>query len=301
MVEDVDRRPNTPDTSFSTVAQIWGDRVLPITSFNMQAEGRIPDDAAVVILAGPQADLFDAERELLVDFLDEGGSLLVMLDPMMVASRGEMPNLMEILRRVGLGSPNDIIIDPFSGGRGLVFAAFLNNHPIMSGTGSLRLSLRAARPVALRPEEGQRGAMPKPLFLTNEKSWHRDVQRWIVDGQPLQPSDDDPVGSIVLAAASEYPTPGGVRGERARVVLVGDSDFLANDVVDNERAGLGLSMMNWLASRDDQLAIPPRLLPPSSFTLTQGGFWLLVGTLLLVGLGLLLGGTSYAVARRRMR
>src|SRR6185436_2598038 len=44
-------------------------------------EGKVPDDAAVVILAGPRTDLFQPELDALDAYLAKNGKLLVMVNP----------------------------------------------------------------------------------------------------------------------------------------------------------------------------------------------------------------------------
>jgi len=44
----------------------------------------IPKDATVVVVAGPQRSLFDQEVKALSDYLNQGGSLLLMIDPIQI-------------------------------------------------------------------------------------------------------------------------------------------------------------------------------------------------------------------------
>ncbi len=66
----------------------------------------VPEDAAALIIAAPQKDLFDDEIGAVTDYLNKGGSLLVMLDPGI-----ETPKLTGILKRIGIETPANVIID----------------------------------------------------------------------------------------------------------------------------------------------------------------------------------------------
>src|SRR5215831_19492860 len=52
-----------------------------VKSVNLVTEGKIPADASVVVVAGPTAELFPNEIEMLNDYAKNGGSALVMVDP----------------------------------------------------------------------------------------------------------------------------------------------------------------------------------------------------------------------------
>ena len=43
--------------------------------------GAVPDDAAVVIVAGPKTDFFPPEIDALKKYLDKAGKLLLEIDP----------------------------------------------------------------------------------------------------------------------------------------------------------------------------------------------------------------------------
>ena len=44
-------------------------------------QGAVPDDASVVIAAGPQIDFFPTEIDALKNYLEKNGKLLLELDP----------------------------------------------------------------------------------------------------------------------------------------------------------------------------------------------------------------------------
>src|ERR1041385_41161 len=48
---------------------------------NLVQEGKVPDDASVLVMAGPTSVPFPNEMETIEGFLNKGGSVLIMLDP----------------------------------------------------------------------------------------------------------------------------------------------------------------------------------------------------------------------------
>jgi len=69
----------------------------------------IPDDAYIVIAAGPTKDLFDVEIEKLKRYLEKGRNAVFMIDPQV-----SLPNLEKLISEYGVTLDNDVIIDPIS-------------------------------------------------------------------------------------------------------------------------------------------------------------------------------------------
>ena len=53
-------------------------RVLPL---NLKQIGEVPEDTAVLIIAGPDKDIDDTEFEALSKYVTSGGHILAMYDP----------------------------------------------------------------------------------------------------------------------------------------------------------------------------------------------------------------------------
>src|SRR5262252_3047354 len=67
-------------TGYSVAKQALEDQNYTVQELVLARQAQVPDDAAVVILAGPRQDLLDSELEALSTFLGRGGHLLVMID-----------------------------------------------------------------------------------------------------------------------------------------------------------------------------------------------------------------------------
>ncbi|MFW2331580.1 MAG: DUF7088 domain-containing protein, partial [Nitrospinota bacterium] len=75
---------------------------------------KMPKDAAAIIVAGPSTELLKGEENLLANWLAEGGSMLIALDP-----GPKFESYSRIINRYGVAIENDIIIDPVSSELGL--------------------------------------------------------------------------------------------------------------------------------------------------------------------------------------
>src|SRR5262249_31112027 len=52
-----------------------------IKTVNLVEQGKVPDDASVLVMAGPTSEPFPNEMEIIDGFLNKGGSALILLDP----------------------------------------------------------------------------------------------------------------------------------------------------------------------------------------------------------------------------
>ena len=74
-------------------------------------ETKVPDDATIVMVAGPQRELVANEIEALVGFVNRAGKVFFMVDPF------QNTGLAPTFERWGLGLGNDVIIDISPTGR----------------------------------------------------------------------------------------------------------------------------------------------------------------------------------------
>jgi hypothetical protein len=288
------------DESIQVFRELAEQRIMQAKPLVLRQASRVPEDAAAIAIMGPSVDLFDMEREMLIEYLDEGGSLLVLLDPTFVGD--DLANLAAVLAHAGIAMPNEVLIDKY-GQRDFrhILTERGSSHPIVTSVESPQIKLFMARPVDPAPELAEGHAPRVEVLLQSKQSvWREDPGAFLRRGRPQQPEDAAEIHAQPVAVASSWPTPGAPRRAAARIVVFGDSDFLTNDsLLAKDPLVLTLQATNWLVQRDDLLAIPPKILPPSSFVMTQQRFWAMIGTLLLIGLGILVGGISATVARRR--
>src|SRR5439155_8627563 len=73
--------------------------------------GSVPDDASLVIAAGPKADFFPNEIDALKKFLDKAGKLMLELDPPEKADSAPLTNLIALAHDWGMQVGTDVVID----------------------------------------------------------------------------------------------------------------------------------------------------------------------------------------------
>ena len=73
--------------------------------------GAVPDDATVVVVAGPKTDFLPREIDALKKYLDEGGKLLLLIDPPDKADSPPLTNLIALAHDWGIDVGNDVVVD----------------------------------------------------------------------------------------------------------------------------------------------------------------------------------------------
>ena len=171
------------------------DKNFTALPLNLAERTEIPQDASLIVIAGPERPLFEGEVQSLRNYLTMGGSLLVMLDP------DSKSGLDSLLADWGVKLDPGIVIDASGQGRvvGLNPATSLvsnyGNHPITKNFGHNYSLYPVARPVEVTPIKG---VTETPLLRTNDQSWDETTP----EKQPLQydPNVDRP-GPLTIGVA----------------------------------------------------------------------------------------------------
>lgn len=167
-----------------------------VEPLNLAEQPAVPDDASLIVIAGPKRALFEPEVQALEDYLAQGGSLLVMIDP------DTNPGLEPLLSDWGVTLTNQIVIDASGQGRlvGLGPATPLvtqyGDHPITQDFGTGFSIYPLAQPVDMEPVEG---IQETPLVITSPQSWAENTP----EQQPLEfnEQEGDRPGPLVLGVA----------------------------------------------------------------------------------------------------
>lgn len=237
-------------------------------------EAKVPEEADVVILAGPQKELLEQEWNALKGYVEGGGKLMMLLDPQAT------PGAKDFLSQYGILLDEDIIVDPNSrllGGDYLVPPIVeYESHPI---TRDFRQSpylvylpmARSVRSVEKPPE----GVSVEILARTGPGSWgEKDLERLRRGEAELNPEDLQ--GPVPVAAVATVQGKEGAK--KGRILVVGDSDFISNGAIDPNRSGnqdFFLNGLNWLAEQEDLISIRAKS-APSRPVMLKPGQWTLI-------------------------
>lgn len=259
----------------------------------------VPDDASVLVLAGPKNDPLQPEIDMLRRYLNRGGHLLVLLDAP-AAADAHMPGLEGLLKEWGIDPGQDVVVDASGMGRlfgaddaSMPVAASYPQHPITD-----RFKMLTAFPLArsVTPIPGIEGRPAMPLIQTSPQSWaEADIKGLLTTHEVSMDAakGDKPgpvtIGVSVAAAAPDSPKPpaepkkpGEVpKTPESRLVAIGDSDFAANAYLGiSGNRDLFMNTVNWLAQQESLISIRPTEASDRRITLTArqqtGIFWLVL-------------------------
>ncbi len=87
--------------SYKTYAEQLKADNYDVLEMNLDEEGAVPDNTAIIYLAGPEKDITDNEYNLLSDYADHGGSLAVLASP--CETEGRFKNIDKLLEKFELG------------------------------------------------------------------------------------------------------------------------------------------------------------------------------------------------------
>lgn len=254
-----------------------------VAKFALAQEGQLPADATIVIIAGPQTDYLPQELEVLKAYLAAGGKLIMMIDVQAKPDAAPLANLIDLAKDWGVAIGKDLIVDisgmgrAFGAGPEIPVAMSYPSHPITAGFSSMtayRLT-RSASPI----EGGTNGHTAQRVVESSPKSWaETDFKSLTTGGAKVDLDKGDKQGpvaiaSAVAAAATNAPAPTDPKAPKAetRVVVIGDSDFIGNDLISFQgNADLFLNMVNWAAQQENLIAIGPKDPQDRRITLTEG-------------------------------
>ena len=238
-----------------------------VQELNLRQAGGIPDDTAVLVIAGPQKQLLTDERKHLAEWLRDGGRALFLLDPNTPAS------VAALLEPWGILVGRETIVDLERSVSGDPRTPLLQRSSYLDTT--LITSLLdvtffpQATPVNV-PEEylaDPRKIPPwvqyYPLAVSSLASFATEDPDRNSFGlgdtlgphtiglavQALAPIDEDPLGEGL-----------GPDAPVTNIVVLGDSDFATNQYFSAyTNADLLLNAVNWLAEDYDLISVRPKL------------------------------------------
>ena len=231
-------------------ADVWETMQLPL----LQMEN-VPEDAGVLVFANPIRDLDEIEVRMLLDYLANGGSMFLLLDPS--TSGIALPFFEAIVTLYGIGISNNFVIEEdssyyYSTNKLYLiprYAAHAVTSPLIEQKKMVILPM--SRGIS-QSAESSSDVNTEPLLYSSDKSRARIDMK--VAG--LEAFSSDVLGPIPLsyAATKEGPRPG---MRSSRMVVAGDSDFIAeNNVYAQGNGDFFLNVMNWLLGDRESGIIP---------------------------------------------
>jgi len=268
-----------------------------VNSLNLLTTRSIPEDALAIVIAGPMKPVSSDEVDLLKEYVDNGGSLIVLEDPRFFTDFGTASDpLADYLNDDwGINLNDDVVIDPVNSQNPLLAVSSLYNpsHPTTQNlTSNLIVILPQARSLAITAEK--ENVTQTWLISTVETAWgETDLSSDQLSNDPAA----DTQGPLYLAVAGENSITTG------RVVVFGNSLFAIDEYFDQYGNGnMFINAVDWAAEQEDLLGITTRPRTERVFSPpTQIRFLILVliTVIVLPGLIVFFGISSWIARRKR--
>lgn len=288
---------DTGENAYATLANNLRNKNYIVQPLNLLAQGAIPDDARVIIIAGPLTPLSQSEVDQIDAFLQKGGALIVMQDPQSLTQFGNQPDLLSayLSKTWGLTFNNDLVIDPSSAQPLIAIAYEYGAHPITDRMQNIVTAFPLARSLnAAAPDNSS--ITVTPLIKTIDRAWGETDFTSIENQQVSYAEGQDTPGPLTIAAAAQNSTTQG------RVVVFGSSAFAENASIN----GLGnnrmvLNAVDWAAAQENLIDLSPQTTTQRTFQPpSQAG---MIGMVLLsvciIPLGIVGLGVASWISRRR--
>ncbi len=287
----------TSDYGYSTVKATLEDKNYAVETLDLLTNPVIPEDASVIIIASPQKPVSSKEVELLGDFADKGGSLIVFNEPSVVSQFGSYPDPLAeyIQEKWGFTFDNDIVLFLDKEPSVLAVAGgYDTNHPITQKMNQIASVFPSARTISISnaPMELNQSI----LVYTSDQYWGETDLANLETGVSFD-AETDLVGPVALVGAAENLVTG------SRLVVIGDGEFAANAFVSYYgNLDFIINSIDWAAQQENLINLTPKqttdriLVIPNSLTL---GIVLLVTVFVIPLLVIAAGIVSWIQRRRR--
>lgn len=287
------------DQSYSLVKRTLESKNYTVKVLNLMVENKVPEDAATIVIAGPRQPLAQAEVDLLKQYLQGGGAVIAMLEPLPVTDFGDSPDLLAEYFSTdwSIGLAKDIIVDLNSPQPFAPFAAAYARHSITDSIKNTVTQFPTARSVRASASAGA-GVSLVELVLTSQQSWAETSLEGIAEGSAQIRFDEgqDEPGPVPMAVVAEN------LETKARLAVYGDSDFAINiNFPAYANSDLFINTVDWAVGQEELISLTPKNQTPRMLVPPQQSIMNLIflGTVVILPGLALLGGVMTFLQRRR--
>ena len=298
-------------------------QAVEVATLNL-SQKEVPEDADVVVIAGPRAPFRDEEIRRLRDYLDRKdnkgrprGTLLVLVDAPLELRRG-VPhdlNLNRLLSSYKVQLQDNVAVDRTAAyGGAAEFVALVPSlrtaHAVLKPLAGEQIMFNIAREVKTlessdEEQDGSNSSIKAETILTTAG---RDPLAWAEGNYeteqvaPGGPEDSPGPVSLIVAVVAETgqsstpPSPGANPANQSvpRMIVAGDATFVANPFATLSPSNMYFffNAIHWLGGRIEDVGIPPKTKKTIRLILDRTRFFTLIfepGFAILGAIGVLAG------------
>jgi ABC-type uncharacterized transport system involved in gliding motility auxiliary subunit len=265
---------SAPTSPISLLKTFIENENIKFQELNLLDQPAIPADVNAVMIVGPQYDFSDREMQVLRDFWDKQGRILVFVDP-----AANTPRLRAFLDELGVKVNDDrLMVFVRTGIQELaltrdVQARFLGDSPVTKRLADVRtIFVGGTASLTLDPNRGRAANIRLEPLIQAEKGYFAETD-YNSDNQAKLQADAQKAGDVPLRIAASAEKGGSadarVQVDSSRLVAVSNATFVQDSAIMQDQAALDFvsGAVNWLLSREQMIGIAPKIPKPLTFSL----------------------------------
>jgi hypothetical protein len=265
---------SAPTSPISLLKTFIENENIKFQELNLLDQPAVPADVNSVMIVGPQYDFSDREMQVLRNFWDKQGRILVFVDP-----AANIPRLRAFLDELGVKVNDDrLMVFVRTGIQELaltrdVQARFLGDSPITKRLADVRaIFVGGTASLTLDPNRGRGANIRLEPLIQAEKGYFAETD-YNSDNQAKLQADAQKAGDVPLTIAASAEKGGSadarVQVNSSRLVAVSNATFVQDSAIMQDQAALDFvsGAVNWLLSREQMIGIAPKIAKPLTFSL----------------------------------
>lgn len=276
----------------SSIAQLIERDNLQTENLSLLMIDSVPEDASAVVIHVPTGDLSAEEADMLIAYLERGGSVVLMTD---YIAQGQMENLLRVTSAMGLTAGQGIVVE---GDRNKHLSRYpyyllpdIAGHEVTDplAEGGYYALVSLAQPILTL--DGTDASVTQ-LLTTSSEAYSKPAA---LEMTTTDKEDGDIDGPFAVMAASE-------KGE-GKMIWATTAELLSdrlNALVSGANSDLFMNALSWMCGQEETISIRAKSMDSSTLTLNgaQSTFWSAVLIGVLPGL-LLIAGAVVTIRRKR--
>lgn len=272
----------------SVLKLLFANENINIEPLNLFEVPAIPTELKTIMILGPQYDVSDREMQLLREFWDKQGRILLLLDP-----TAKTPKLHAFLGELGVKVNDDRLMANIKTGIQEVarvrdvIGRFLGESPITKRLAEVRapfLGGTSSLDLAPADKAGTTNIDRQPLIEAEKGYWgeadYNSNDETVLQFTPGR--DHDAPLHFAVSIEKGGSADARVQANSSRLVVVTNSTFVQDAALTQDQQGLDFvsGSVNWLLSREQLIGIAPKIPRTLTFSLDESALrnlkWLIL-------------------------
>ena len=226
---------------------------------DLTALKKVPQEGAMLVIASPQIEVTKPEAQKILEYVDNGGNILWLLD------ENNYQGLEKLANYFGLQISDGKVVDKsslnFGSSEDISYALVYGDHPITRNF-NVRTQYSDAYQISAKGTY-ENGWEVSNLIEVAPNGWLSSNQK-SSENKLIYDPEFDTKGPINIAVALKRKY--GEKGQR--IVVIGNASFLSNYfITSGGNLDLGINIVNWLAGDDQLITIQPMPLKDVNVTI----------------------------------